>query len=79
MLQLKILANRMTDARSTRGDEIRNENVTANGSPALVNPIKRGIEEQEQNGVMVPGNAVIVFAFKPLCLPRIRRVLSGGK
>ena len=35
---------------------MRNENVTPSGSPALVNPIKIGIEEQEQNGVTVPSN-----------------------
>ena len=36
------------EPRSTRGDEIRKENVIPTGNPALVNPIKRGIEEQEQ-------------------------------
>lgn len=47
---------------STIGDEIRKLNVTPNGNPALVNPIKRGIEEQEQKGVTVPSNAAKMFA-----------------
>ena len=37
--------------RSTIGEEIRNENVTPSGRPALVKPMNSGIEEQEQNGV----------------------------
>ena len=44
------------------GDEIRKENVTPGGSPALVKPIKIGMEEQEQNGVTVPSKAPIIFA-----------------
>ena len=47
---------------STIGDEIRKLNVTPNGNPALVNPIKRGMEEQEQKGVTVPSNAAKMFA-----------------
>lgn len=38
MGQLKIDASRITDARSTSGEEIRNEKVTANGNPAAVKP-----------------------------------------
>ena len=45
MVQLKILASRITDARSTKGDEIRKEKVTPIGKPALVKPINIGIEE----------------------------------
>jgi hypothetical protein len=52
-----MLARSITDARSTRGDEIKNENVTPTGNPAFVNPIKIGIDEHEQNGVTVPNNA----------------------
>ena len=33
--------------------------------PALVKPIKIGIEEQEQNGVTVPSNAPTAFAPMP--------------
>jgi hypothetical protein len=58
---------------------MRNENVTPSGSPALVNPIKIGIEEQEQNGVTVPSNAPIIFAQIPWNLPIIFLLLSGGK
>jgi hypothetical protein len=55
--QLKILASNMTDAKSTNGDDIKNENVTPTGKPAFVNPMKIGIDEQEQNGVTVPNKA----------------------
>jgi len=79
MLQLKMLANNMTDARSTSGDEIRKEKVTARGNPALVNPMNKGIEEHEQNGVIVPISAANILAERPCRLPSIRRVLSGGK
>ena len=41
---------------------MRKENVTPSGSPALVNPINKGIDEQEQNGVTVPSSAATVFA-----------------
>ena len=64
---------------STIGDEIRKLNVTPNGNPALVNPIKRGMEEQEQKGVTVPSNAAKMFAPIPRNLQSIRLVLSGGK
>jgi hypothetical protein len=71
MLQLKILASKITEARSTSGDEIRKENVTASGSPALVKPMNSGIEEQEQKGVMVPRSAARILAPKPWRCPRM--------
>jgi hypothetical protein len=79
IVQLNILANNKIEAKSTSGDDIKNENVTPNGNPALVNPINKGIDEQEQNGVTVPSNAPIIFAVIPLNLPIIFLVLSGGK
>ena len=69
----------MKAARSTSGEDIRKEKVTPRGSPAFVNPINKGIEEQEQNGVTVPSSAPSVFALIPLNLARIFLVLSGGK
>ena len=63
--EVKQLAMRIIEARSTRGDEIINENVTPSGSPAAVNTIKSGIDEQEQNGVSVPRSAPKTFAPKP--------------
>lgn len=48
--------------RSTIGEKIRKEKVTPSGSPALVNPINSGMDEQEQNGVTVPSSAPIMFA-----------------
>lgn len=58
----KILISKTRLPKSTIGEEIRKENVTPNGSPALVNPINSGMDEQEQNGVTVPSNAAIQFA-----------------
>lgn len=75
----KILIKRIKLPRSTIGDEIKKEKVTPNGSPALVNPINKGIDEQEQNGVTVPSKAAIQFADTPLNLPMIFLLLSGGK
>ena len=64
-LEPKILISKTRLPKSTIGDEIKKENVTPNGSPALVNPIKSGIDEHEQNGVTVPSNAAIQFAHTP--------------
>ncbi len=47
------------------GEEIKKENVTPNGRPALVNPMNNGMEEQEQKGVTVPKSAAIQLAPKP--------------
>jgi hypothetical protein len=74
-----MLAKRITEARSTSGEEIKNEKVTPIGSPALVKPMKIGIEEQEQNGVIVPRSAPKIFPGKPLNLVKIFLVLSGEK
>lgn len=72
-------ASRITDAKSTRGEDIKKEKVTPIGSPALVNPMNKGIEEQEQNGVTVPSSAASIFAGIPEKLPSIFLVFSGGK
>ena len=61
----KILIRRTRLPKSTIGDEIRNEKVTPSGSPALVNPINSGMDEQEQNGVTVPSRAAMQFAQIP--------------
>ena len=79
MDQLNTLAKRIIEARSTSGEEMRKEKVTASGSPELVKPMNNGIDEQEQKGVTVPSNAPVRFALKPCMPPRIRRVRSGGK
>ena len=50
-------ANNNSDATSTIGEDIKNENVTPRGNPALLKPINIGILEQEQNGVTVPKSA----------------------
>ena len=51
--------------KSTIGDEIKKENVTPKGSPALVKPMNSGIDEQEQKGVTVPSRAEMMFAQIP--------------
>ena len=57
-----MLISNTSEPKSTIGDEIRNENVTPSGNPALVKPINNGIDEQEQNGVTVPRSAAMQFA-----------------
>ena len=61
-----MLASRITDARSTSGDEIRNAKVTPSGRPALVKPMNSGIDEQEQNGVSVPSSAAATLPDTPV-------------
>ena len=58
---------------------MRKEKVVPKGSPALVNPMNKGIEEQEQKGVMVPRKAERRLALIPWNRPKIFFVLSGGK
>ena len=60
-------------------DDIKKEKVTPRGSPALVNPINKGIDEHEQNGVTVPNKAATILALTPLNLEIIFLLLSGGK
>ena len=74
-----MLVMRMMEAMSTMGDEMRKENVTPSGSPARVNAMNSGMDEQEQNGVTVPSRAASVFAPRPWNRPRIFLVRSGGK
>jgi hypothetical protein len=76
---LKILAIRIRDAISTKGEEIRKEKVTPSGKPALVKPMNKGTEEQEQKGVIVPSKAPRIFPDMPPKRPRMRLLLSGGK
>jgi hypothetical protein len=65
IFQLNMLACIITEARSTRGDDIKNEKVTPIGKPALVNPMNSGMDEHEQKGVTVPSNAPSIFAEIP--------------
>jgi hypothetical protein len=74
-----MLANRIMDAKSTKGDDIRKENVTPRGKPAPVKPMNIGIEEHEQNGVIVPKNAPNILAGIPFNFPKIFLLFSGGK
>ena len=72
-------AKSIREARSTSGEEIRNEKVIPKGNPALVKPMNSGIDEQAQNGVIVPNKAPNIFADIPLYRPKIFLVRSGGK
>ena len=74
-----MLVKRMREAKSTIGEEIKKLKVTPSGSPAVVKPIKRGIEEQEQKDVTVPKRAAITRAENPLQCDKIFLLLSGGK
>jgi hypothetical protein len=74
-----MLISRSSEPKSTIGEEIRKEKVTPTGRPAEVNPMKRGMEEQEQNGVTVPSSAATMLAPRPWNRPRIRLLRSGGK
>ncbi len=58
---------------------IKKLKVTPKGRPAVVKPIKIGIEEQLQNGVIVPRRAPIILAPSPLNFPMIFLLRSGGK
>ena len=60
-----MLINKTRLPKSTIGDEIKKENVTPKGSPALVKPMNSGIDEQEQKGVTVPSRAEMMFAQIP--------------
>ncbi|MPM61331.1 hypothetical protein SDC9_108189 [bioreactor metagenome] len=55
-----MLESNTIDPKSTKGEEIRNAKVRPSGSPAEVNPMNSGMEEQEQNGVTVPSKAASV-------------------
>ena len=74
-----MLVIKIKEPRSTNGDEIKKENVIPTGKPALVNPMKRGMDEQEQKGVTVPSSAAKILADIPRSFDKICFVLSGGK
>ena len=63
----------------TIGAEIRNENVTPSGTPAVTNPMNSGTAEHEQNGVTMPSSAASTLPADSLRPARIRRVRSGVK
>lgn len=48
---------RISDDSLTRGEAIKKAKVTPKGIPALIKPINKGIDEQEQNGVTTPRKA----------------------
>lgn len=75
----KMLMTKTREARSTMGEEMRNENVTPSGSPARVNAMNSGMELQAQNGVTVPSRAPMTLPAIPLKRPRMRLLRSGGK
>jgi len=61
------------------GAEIRKENVTPGGTPALTKPMNSGTAEQEQNGVTMPRLAAITLAAPSERPASMARVRSGVK
>jgi hypothetical protein len=59
IFQPNIAGKSAKEASFTNGEDIKNAKVTPIGTPALRKPMKRGIEEQEQNGVTTPNIAAI--------------------
>ena len=79
IFQPNMLIKSTSEPKSTIGEEIRKLNVTPKGSPAAVKPMKIGIDEQEQNGVIVPKRAATICAVIPLKRVIIFLLRSGGK
>ena len=64
-------------ASFTIGDVIKNENVIPRGTPASINPINSGIDEQEQNGEKTPNSAAMKFPEIPEYFSKIFFAFSG--
>src|SRR5450830_1225696 len=74
------MPNKRVSATSlTIGAEIRNENVTPSGTPAVTKPMNRGTAEQEQNGVTMPSSAASTLPSDSRLPVSILRVRSGVK
>ena len=69
----------MTATSLTIGAEMRNENVTPRGTPAVTKPMNSGTAEHEQNGVTIPRSAARTLPGNSRRPARRRRVLSGVK
>jgi len=64
----------------TRGDVIKKAKVTPSGIPPFTNPIKRGTDEQEQNGVTAPKRDARKYSNpKRFLFVRKLRIFSIGK
>jgi hypothetical protein len=71
--------NSITATSLIIGAAIRNEKVTPRGIPDSTNPRKRGIAEQEQNGVTIPSIDAITFPVNSDFPSKAFLVLSGVK
>ena len=69
--------SRMSATSLTIGAEMRNENVTPSGTPAVTKPMKSGTAEHEQNGVTMPSAAANTLATISR-RPAIRRRVRAG-
>ena len=70
----------ITSATSlTIGAEIRKENVTPSGTPAVTKPMNSGTAEHEQNGVTMPSNAARTLPTDSRRPASSRRVRSAVK
>jgi len=50
----KVPRNIATATSLTSGEVMRKANVTPSGMPPFTNPMNKGMDEQEQNGVIAP-------------------------
>lgn len=48
----------------TKGELIKKAIVIPNGMPAVMNPIKSGMDEQEQKGVTIPKNTARKYPYQ---------------
>ena len=64
----------------TSGDVIKKANVTPKGIPPFTNPMNRGMDEHEQNGVIAPNSDASKYC-NPyiLCVTRYFLKRSIGK
>ena len=69
----------MSATSFTMGADTRKEKVTPSGTPASINPMKRGTAEQEQNGVTMPSRAARILPINTGSFSRTRFVLLFGR
>ena len=62
ILKPKIPRNIATAISLTKGEVTKKANVTPRGIPPFTNPMNKGTEEQEQNGVTAPKNDAIKYS-----------------
>jgi hypothetical protein len=61
------------------GDATKNEKVVPKGTPASKKPIKSGMAEQVQKGVIIPKREAKILPKYLLSCERIFLIFSGGR